>query len=86
MFSNHKIIVINESENKENFFCDICQFALIDYKDFEANKNYNCCNECYLQFVEARRKEWKDGWRPDKTVVEQYIYKRKCMYKIEEQT
>ena len=86
MFTSPKITVIDDTGEKEDFFCKICQFVLTSYLDFKYHKEYGCCNECYLQFAEARRKEWKEGWRPDKTVVDQYIYNRKCMYGIEEQT
>jgi hypothetical protein len=84
MFITPEVVLYDDTNEKEDFFCNICQFPLTNYLDFKYNKEYNCCNECYLQFVEARRKEWKEGWRPDKTVLEQYIYKRKCMYGIEE--
>ena len=25
---------------------------------------FECCNKCYLQYVEGREDRWKEGWRP----------------------
>ena len=84
MYTSHKVIVDIDNCEKENFFCKICKFPMTNYRDYKTSKAWDCCNHCYLEFAEARRKDWKDGWRPDKTVVDRYIYKRKCMYGIEE--
>jgi formate dehydrogenase maturation protein FdhE len=26
---------------------------------------FDCCNSCYIQYVEGREERWKKGWRPD---------------------
>ena len=78
------VIMILNNDKKESFFCDICTFTLCTYKDFNKSREYGCCEECFMTFAEARRKEWKDGWRPNKTDIEAYIYKRKSMLNIQE--
>jgi formate dehydrogenase maturation protein FdhE len=25
---------------------------------------FDCCNRCYIQYVEGREDRWKEGWRP----------------------
>ena len=80
MFINPKIKVIGDFK-KENFYCSICQFPLMTLEDFDKNDNYDCCQECYLQFAEARREAWKNGWRPKKTVVNSYISMRRKIRK-----
>ena len=25
---------------------------------------YDCCNKCYIQYVDGREQRWKEGWRP----------------------
>ena len=70
-------IVIEESESKDTFFCNVCGFPLASQEDFEASSSYKCCHECYLTYAEATNDKWKKGWRPDKTQIEQYIYMRK---------
>ena len=84
MFINPEVIFIGEDQKDEDFFCPICSFPLKTYEDFFTYKDYHCCNECYLTFAEARRKEWKEGWRPNKTDVEEYIYNRKLIIHTEE--
>jgi len=26
---------------------------------------YNCCYNCFIQYVHGREKRWKSGWRPN---------------------
>jgi hypothetical protein len=28
---------------------------------------FDCCNKCYIQYVEDREERWQKGWRPDET-------------------
>jgi ubiquitin C-terminal hydrolase len=77
MSIKHNIIFIDKtkSKEKENFFCDICEHVLKTKKDFDISKKYKICHNCFLKFVESRKKEWENGWRPDKTKLKEYIYK-----------
>lgn len=78
MFTNLKVVFKNsENDCKENFFCTLCNLPNSSFEDLETARNWSgVCHECYMTFVEARRKEWKEGWRPDKETLEEYIYKR----------
>ena len=80
MFINPKIKVIGESK-EERFYCTVCQYPLLTAEDFECDRDYECCHECYLQFAESRRDAWKNGWRPKKSVVNSYISIRRKLYK-----
>lgn len=80
MSSNHKIKIIG-STSKENFYCQICSYPLVSKEDFESDSAYNCCIECFLEFGQSRRNEWKNGWRPNKTEINRYISIRKKLYK-----
>ena len=82
MSTSRKIITIGKIK-KENFYCDICNFPLVTKKDFESNEGYQCCYNCYLEFCQSRRNEWKNGWRPNKTDVRSYISIRRKLYKIQ---
>ena len=77
MYINPEIRIVDETKEKQKFFCDICDFPLLSMLDFNSSREYDCCNECYLTFAEARREEWKEGWRPEESAVEEYIYLRK---------
>lgn len=84
MYINPKIKFKNKNNTSDaeklHFFCHLCKFPLISFDDFNCAKEWNgVCHECYLTFVEARRKEWKENWRPDKETLEEYIYKRKSV-------
>ena len=80
MFISPKIKVIGKVK-KERFYCTVCEFPLLTSKDFEKDSEYECCYSCYLQFVEVRRKEWKNGWRPKKADVNSYISIKRKLYK-----
>lgn len=77
MSTNLNIKLIDHIDENDSFFCPLCRFPIRTQEDFANNKKYNCCYECYLTYAEARKKEWKEGWRPDKETLEAYIYKRK---------
>tara|TARA_Y100000593_G_C4297166_1_gene331275 strand:- start:1269 stop:1535 length:267 start_codon:yes stop_codon:yes gene_type:complete len=78
MYINRKIKFSSKDDSDKNkFFCKLCDFPLVSFDDLRlANDWPGCCHECFLSFVEARKKEWKDGWRPDKETLDEYIYKR----------
>ena len=79
MFTSPKIKVIGDFK-RQRFYCEICNYPLLTSKDFEKDNQYECCHECYLQFAESRREEWKNGWRPKKSVVNSYISIRRKLY------
>jgi hypothetical protein len=43
--------------------CEVYSFSLKD--DLYMNK-FDCCFNCYLQYVEDREERWVSGWRPSK--------------------
>ena len=80
MFTSPKIKIIGELK-KERFYCSVCQYPLLTAEDFQRDGEYECCQDCYLQFAESRREEWKKGWRPKKADVNSYISIRRKFYK-----
>ena len=63
---------MNDRENKSGMFCSVCNLMLRDAYDAETYEKFNCCNSCYLRWIESRIDSWKDGWRPDKKDIEEY--------------
>ena len=56
----------NKDDKSSNFFLySVSNFLLQTYHDFNIKKEYNCCYSCYIQFAEAKRTDWKNGWRPE---------------------
>ena len=50
-------------ESKRN--CPVCSVYSFDVRDDVYMNKYECCFECYIQYVEGREDRWKTGWRPD---------------------
>ena len=44
--------------------CDVCSNILKQH-DMLYETKYECCRNCYVQYVEHREERWKQGWRPD---------------------
>jgi len=68
---NEKKFKFIDKTNKKHtgIFCSVCNFLLKTADDDLLSKKYDCCHDCYLRYVEARKNEWISGWRPDKSVV-----------------
>ena len=52
--------------NKESVdrTCPVCNTYSFDLKDDVYMKKFDCCYQCYFQWVEGREERWKTGWRP----------------------
>ena len=53
--------LLNKKSNRTCPTCKSYSFKLVD--DVYMNK-YECCFNCYIQYVEGREERWKSGWRP----------------------
>ena len=45
--------------------CEVCDVFSFSADDDLYMVKYECCFECYIQFVEDREERWKSGWRPN---------------------
>lgn len=54
-------------------FCPVCKFSISTFFDVESYKEYNCCDTCRVKFAESRREKWKEGWRPSKKDIEDFV-------------
>jgi hypothetical protein len=45
-------------------FCDVCGFPNLTTDDVVSHRENFCCSRCALRWVDAKREEWKLGWRP----------------------
>ena len=53
--------------------CPVCGVFPKSVKDDVCLVKFDCCNNCYIQYVENREDRWLEGWRPDennKTTIE----------------
>ena len=46
-------------------------------EDFEKDKEFECCNRCYLEFIENKKDKIKKGYKPDEIKLKEYINLRK---------
>ena len=46
--------------------CLVCDsYSFLTKDDLYMNK-FECCFDCYIQYIEGREERWKSGWRPNK--------------------
>jgi len=45
--------------------CSVCGSYPRKSMDDVCLTKFECCNKCYLQYVEAREERWLKGWRPN---------------------
>jgi hypothetical protein len=44
--------------------CPVCETFSFNLKDDTYMNKYDCCYNCYIQWVEGREERWATGWRP----------------------
>jgi hypothetical protein len=53
--------------NKEiNRVCPVCNTYSFSGKDDLYMNKFECCEKCYIQWIEGREERWLKGWRPNK--------------------
>ena len=53
--------------NKEiNRVCPVCETYSFSGRDDLYMNKFECCEGCYIQWIEDREERWLEGWRPDK--------------------
>ena len=59
--------VIHKKSPKEiDRICPVCDtYSMNPGDDLYMNK-FQCCFNCYIQYVEGREERWKTGWRPER--------------------
>ena len=45
--------------------CPVCDSFAKSVKDNVSLIKFECCNKCYIQYVEGREERWQKGWRPN---------------------
>ena len=45
--------------------CPICSSYSFSAKDDLYMTKFECCFNCYIQYIEGREERWKSGWRPN---------------------
>jgi hypothetical protein len=46
--------------------CPVCKTYSYKIRDDVFMNKFECCYNCYIQWVEGREERWQSGWRPNK--------------------
>ena len=59
--------IIQKKDNKTaSRECPVCNAYSLSSRDDLYMTKFECCFNCYIQYVEDREERWKSGWRPNK--------------------
>ena len=59
------ILVSRKLLNKEGILnCPTCSARIKTINDEIYFTKFECCNQCYINYIEGREQRWLDGWRP----------------------
>jgi len=53
-------------EGEESNTCLTCEKYSMSRRDDVYMTKFQCCMECYFEYVDGREQRWTDGWRPEK--------------------
>ena len=53
-------------KKNSNRSCPVCSVYSFKSNDDVYMSKFECCEKCYIQWVEGREERWKTGWRPNK--------------------
>jgi len=56
-----KKLITRESKRS----CPVCNVYSFKSNDDVYMSKFDCCEKCYIQWVEGREDRWKKGWRPN---------------------
>ena len=62
---NGFLVKTRKSENKVNRKCPVCDSYSFSGRDDLYMTKFECCFNCYIQYIEGREERWKSGWRPN---------------------
>ena len=55
-----KKLLIKESKRS----CPVCNVYSFKSNDDVYMSKFDCCEKCYIQWIEGREQRWLTGWRP----------------------
>ncbi len=63
-FEKNGFTLLQKDDKISNRTCPVCNTYSVKSKDDLYMIRFDCCWDCYIQFVEGREERWKTGWRP----------------------
>lgn len=59
------LIKDKKANNKIDRTCPVCSSYSFSTRDDLYMVKFECCHDCYIQYIEGREERWKSGWRPN---------------------
>ena len=59
------IIKTRKTAHQVNRSCPVCGSYSFSSRDDIYMVKFDCCQNCYIQYIEGREERWKSGWRPN---------------------
>ena len=59
------IIKTRKTAHQVNRSCPVCGSYSFSARDDIYMVKFDCCQNCYIQYIEGREERWKSGWRPN---------------------
>ncbi len=73
---NFLVVKPKNIDDPAPLFCDLCKSTNLMIDDMICHREYGCCSACVLLWVEPRKSEWLNGWRPSETEIEIVLKRR----------
>lgn len=60
------LVKSRKTKNTVDRNCPVCGKYSFSSRDDLYMTKFECCHECYIQYIDGREERWKSGWRPNK--------------------
>ena len=74
---NGYLLLKKNRKSKLHANCPLCSERTQKIFDDIKIEKYECCQRCFIDFVEDREDRWDSGWRPDKEILILALKRRK---------
>ena len=58
-------IKTKKTNNEVDRNCPVCNSYSFSGQDDLYMTKFECCFQCYINYIEGREERWKSGWRPN---------------------
>jgi hypothetical protein len=62
-------------------FCPLCECVMKGTKSIATYYDFQCCVNCWIEWIDGREEKWKSGWRPTTEQVENFKNKNSLIYR-----
>lgn len=72
-----------ENKHVTPLSCPVCDYLFRTLEDDRSYKKYGCCETCDTFWARPNLEKWKEGWRPDKSIVQEKLKEKKIIINLE---